>query len=106
MLAFHIVYTSDKKSYAFSDIKKITSLLSIIYAGRWIVETPNLSTNQGDTPPDDSCVRNFCAYLPEKYIHTCQIPFQCKNVNDILLFSSLYKNICEISGYTFSLVSL
>jgi len=32
MLAFHIVYTSDKKSYAFSDIKKITSLLSTIYA--------------------------------------------------------------------------
>lgn len=27
MLAFHIVYTSDKKSYAFSDIKKITSLI-------------------------------------------------------------------------------
>jgi hypothetical protein len=106
MLAFHITYNSDKKTESFSDLKKITTLLAVLYPENFFVDNPpSLEHQTGDSPPHYSCVQNHCWNLPEKYVHTYTQTFRCKHLTDMSLFSGIYQNICLLSGYTFELVS-
>lgn len=106
MIAFRITYSSDKKVYSFKELSKFTSSLASLFPDRYFPAEPVLTRSNQEEAPDYSCIRNHCWHLPEKYLHTYELRFRCKNLNDILLLAGIYQNTCALLGYTFEFVSL
>lgn len=106
MLLFKISYLSDKKSHTFSDVKKFMTLMNTLHAERFFAEVYKHSKEAAQHAPDYHCVQYLCWHLPPKFEHTFLLKFQCANADDMVLFSSLYRNFCSLSSYTFELISL
>ena len=104
MFAFIITHASDKKSYKFSDINKLTEVIKSSYSQLDFSEEPLQTLQNSDDVPDYSCVKHNCWLLPEKFQHVYRLKFQCENLDDMPLVVSIYQGFCKLSGYTFQLI--
>ncbi len=103
MIVFKITYASDKKSYAFSDLKKFMTLTNKLFENRFSISLNEILVSGPEMAPDYLCVQNYCSNLPPKYQHVAILKIQIQNANDIYLFSRLYADFCTISFYRFEL---
>lgn len=104
MFAFIITYASDKKSYKFSDINKLTDVIKSSCSLLDFSEEPFQTLQYTDDAPDYSCVKHNCWHLPEKYQHVYRLKFRCKDLDDMLQVANIYQSFCKLNGYTFQLI--